>query len=772
MTPYLSIVVTARNDDHGGDLLGRMQTFLNSLLSQCRRHELSAELIIVEWNPPPDRPPLAEALDWPDDGNFCQVRIIEVDSGLHRKFAHSAELPLYQMIAKNAGIRRARGEFVLATNIDILFSDELMRFISGRNLRPGKMYRIDRHDVMSNVPLNASVDEQLAYCRSHLIRVNAREGTFRLGKDGARVLEKHDIVKPNSGLNLGSGWFPPEKQGDEIFRWVTNDAEVIVEPSDDAGRVILIEIEPGPGVGHETFLLEVRDQDGTPFSASVDERSLLSFPVPDSNGGAVHFRLHTSVGGSRIASDPRELNFRVFRCEVSVKATEYGLKVPRKSFGLVSRLMGRVSGPPAESINRHRLVPTGGYSLWGDGWYGVESANGESFRWMKHRGAIALFRPPGAGNSASLLVEAGPALGFGRFQLDVRDQWGSLLATGKVKRRGSVAVPLHDGDGAQVIVLSVQGGGEPETVAGDSRTLAVRLFRCDWTGTDNVLSVARVPIEVGFPGSGVWCGQGFDRIGGDGHQSSASFTEAELVVRVPDGGNHTLTIEARLGPDAQPDPCDLVVEDTSGRRLCSARIMEKQELRVQNDLLPGDLYAFRLRSSQPALLTSVIWSAGPGDDPIRIPIKRTAGAGVHDTTPAYLHTNGCGDFTLMARDHWMDLRGYPEFDMFSMNLDALFCYAAHHGNVFEEVLKDPMRIYHIEHGIGSGWTPEGQRKLFARVAAKGLSSLDYQEVLHCARIMNRFGAPMIFNHTDWGLEREELKETTPHLLHKRAHRQA
>jgi hypothetical protein len=126
----------------------------------------------------------------------------------------------------------------------------------------------------------------------------------------------------------------------------------------------------------------------------------------------------------------------------------------------------------------------------------------------------------------------------------------------------------------------------------------------------------------------------------------------------------------------------------------------------------------------------------------------------------------------MARDHWMDLRGYPEFDMFSMNLDALFCYAAHHGNVFEEVLKDPMRIYHIEHGIGSGWTPEGQRKLFARVAAKGLSSLDYQEVLHCARIMNRFGAPMIFNHTDWGLEREELKETTPHLLHKRAHRQA
>ncbi len=86
----------------------------------------------------------------------------------------------------------------------------------------------------------------------------------------------------------------------------------------------------------------------------------------------------------------------------------------------------------------------------------------------------------------------------------------------------------------------------------------------------------------------------------------------------------------------------------------------------------------------------------------------------------HLHTNGCGDFTLMARDHWMDLRGYPEFDMFSMNIDSMLCFAAHHGNVLEEMLKDPMRIYHIEHGIGSGWTPEGSEKgLFERVCGQG-----------------------------------------------------
>ena len=53
-------------------------------------------------------------------------------------------LPLFQMIAKNVGIRRARGEFVLATNIDVLFSDELMVRIAQRDLRADRLYRCDR----------------------------------------------------------------------------------------------------------------------------------------------------------------------------------------------------------------------------------------------------------------------------------------------------------------------------------------------------------------------------------------------------------------------------------------------------------------------------------------------------------------------------------------------------------------------------------------------------------------------------------------------------
>src|SRR3984893_1923253 len=139
--PYISLVVTARNDDHGGNLLGRMQIFVSGWIAQSQRHNLPSELIIVEWNPPSDRPRLRDALRWPESFGPCHVRFIEVSEEMHRRYTHSEGLPLYQMIAKNVGIRRARGQFILATNIDVLFSDELVAFLASHSLQPGRMYR-------------------------------------------------------------------------------------------------------------------------------------------------------------------------------------------------------------------------------------------------------------------------------------------------------------------------------------------------------------------------------------------------------------------------------------------------------------------------------------------------------------------------------------------------------------------------------------------------------------------------------------------------------
>ena len=347
--PYLSVVATSRNDDHGGDLLRRMQIFVDGLLQQCHRHGVDAELVLVEWNPPLDRPRLAQALRWPAQLPEGRVRIIEVPPARHRRFRHADVLPLFQMIAKNAGIRRARGRFVLATNVDILFSDELMRFLAARALDPARMYRIDRHDVMPDVPFPAGLDEQLDYCRHHLLRVNAREGTFRLTPEGRRV-----------------------------------------QPS----------------------------------------------------------LARAAVRAARRAA----------------------------------------------------------------------------------RGAVRTLRR---------------ATGW-------QDPYGGLIP---------------------------------------------------------------------------------------------------------------------------------------------------------------------------------------------------------------LHTNGCGDFTLLSREKWAELRGYPEFEMFSFHLDSILCYAAHYGGAAEAVLAEPMRIYHVEHSTGSGWTPEGHRQLFRRLVAQGIPRITDLTVVDWGMQMQELRAPMVFNREDWGLAGEELLET-------------
>jgi len=173
-SPYLSIVAVSRNDDHGADLLQRMQHFIDCLYEQVNQFKIPVELLLVEWNPPADRSSLHEALSWPAPSDFFSARIITVPPEVHKKFKHSEKLPLFQMIGKNVGIRRAKGRFILATNIDIIFSPELIRFIAKKQLESGIFYRVDRIDVDSGIPIGRPVDDKLEFCRTHVIRVNSK----------------------------------------------------------------------------------------------------------------------------------------------------------------------------------------------------------------------------------------------------------------------------------------------------------------------------------------------------------------------------------------------------------------------------------------------------------------------------------------------------------------------------------------------------------------------------------------------------------------------
>jgi len=129
--------------------------------------------------------------------------------------------------------------------------------------------------------------------------------------------------------------------------------------------------------------------------------------------------------------------------------------------------------------------------------------------------------------------------------------------------------------------------------------------------------------------------------------------------------------------------------------------------------------------------------------------------------PESIHTNACGDFTLLSTRRWIELQGYAEFEMYSMHIDGLFCYEAFHAGLREQILPEPMRIYHIEHG--AGWTPEGDQSLFEGLESRGIAYLTYQDFLDYIVEMKKTGTPLRPNAAkgqSWGLGLETLPEFT------------
>lgn len=177
--PLLSIVATSRNDNHGGNALWRTQHFVNGLAAQALEFEFPIELILVDWNPPSDRKGLFEALDWSKANPYFTYRVIEVPNEYHSKFNYADKLPLFQYIAKNVGIRRATANYVLSTNIDILFSNKLMSFFK-RGLKPGYLYRVDRYDVDLKEDVSPFQDFQavLEKAEQNIVRANMKFGTI------------------------------------------------------------------------------------------------------------------------------------------------------------------------------------------------------------------------------------------------------------------------------------------------------------------------------------------------------------------------------------------------------------------------------------------------------------------------------------------------------------------------------------------------------------------------------------------------------------------
>lgn len=485
--PYLSVVIAARNDNHGGNMLGRMQGMLASWILQAESSGLSSEIVVVEWNPLQDRLRLKDSLAWLPASNRCDVRFIEVPLEVHARFTNGTSIPLHQMIAKNVGIRRARGKFVLATNLDIIFSAQLMQFLAEHRLEEGCMYRIDRHDVARDTPESCSVQALLDFCESHMRRVFSREGEFPLSDNGLRKLEQPDIVAADAGIRFGRGWSPVESCGELRVRWIEREAELFVDGQKAQGSCLTLDADVGPSAGSSPVTIEIMDESRRRLARGIlTGRSQIHLHIPT---GIVCGKLVLSTRGSDVplARHPRIVNLR--------------------ALGIVWESSSKPGGRASEE-------------------------------WQLE------------------VVPAGPAF--------------------------------------------------------------------PWSGT-------------------------FDA----------------------------------------PSP-----------------------------------FAHEMRNA------------------------------------CYLHTNACGDFTLLSREDWFSLRGYPEFPIWPMHLDAMLCYAAHHAGIRECILREPMRIYHVEHSTGAGWTPEGEQARVARLAATGVAEMSYTTFTRWIDLMRRYNAPITFTMENWGLPGLLLPELT------------
>jgi hypothetical protein len=141
--PYVSIAFTNRNDNYGGDLVARINKFIEYYQQYDQRWPGLLEFVICDWNPPGDTSKLRDAFPW---SRLSNVRHVEVSPEIHQRIAGEHGRKILDYIGRNVSARHASGEFVLVINQDIFVSDSIMRYIGEKRLSKQFFYRADRCD--------------------------------------------------------------------------------------------------------------------------------------------------------------------------------------------------------------------------------------------------------------------------------------------------------------------------------------------------------------------------------------------------------------------------------------------------------------------------------------------------------------------------------------------------------------------------------------------------------------------------------------------------
>lgn len=154
------------------------------------------------------------------------------------------------------------------------------------------------------------------YSRQMLSIIDPMKGGTR---SAAAIVRRNtvsdDIVERRSreSICLGTGWYPFETFAGKDFRWVRNDATIIVLKTTTGARSVRVAMERGPSLlqPEPTLIMTLNGK-------AIDSLKLTSlhrreFLIPDGRlkVGDV-LTLHLDADGNPILGDQRTLNFRVF----------------------------------------------------------------------------------------------------------------------------------------------------------------------------------------------------------------------------------------------------------------------------------------------------------------------------------------------------------------------------------------------------------------------------------------------------------------------------
>lgn len=203
-SPLLSFVLVGRNDNYGGDFKSRLQRCILSLFDQLNSNKIASEIIFVNYNPLPDNA-ISNFILWPKSNEFITIKIITVANHIHQNFINNhqvKDVPVLEYPAKNAGIRRANGDFIVAMNPDIIFDNSFFKDI--KNLKKTHYYRSNRFDFR----LEKAAEEPkniLEYAKNNVCKVwvKAISKSVKVGRVTKSkfclilVQQKAEIIKYN-----------------------------------------------------------------------------------------------------------------------------------------------------------------------------------------------------------------------------------------------------------------------------------------------------------------------------------------------------------------------------------------------------------------------------------------------------------------------------------------------------------------------------------------------------------------------------------------------